>query len=470
MGRHTAGPGRFLAATSLAAGLLLCTGALPAQEHAPLAEATAPQVELAAEGTHASFRPVARVRIDRPGYLSLFEVEPGVGATMLYPDDPSDPERLAAGTHELRLNGLPTAVRRQLMAWHLGWAFAHRPRLVPENHLVAVVSGEPLDVSELRSQRVFRYTESSAGAGEVTGALLASVTDGLEAGDWSSARTSYDKWRDPTLLARSGPWLDAPFLPLARELVFTGWPAAADPRFIFACGPAFAATGEYFAGRTAFDLNVCRHAVPNRRLLADLNWEDPREWSRQVAGTDGRRASESEDAGEEETPASASDGTSEPLPEEVREALRRVADAAESGRRSGTLRSLRQLESIGQAMRTRGVGVDSERLGELRWKAEARARALRRIGAERPASGGIPSRGRGLDIDRGLDGGRALGARGEKPGAGIPERSARPSSRDVQRQAPDRVRRGARPAERPGSKKPGSKKPRNSSGDAPGES
>ncbi len=453
MGGHTAGPGRFLVASSLAAGLLLCTSTLPAQEPTSPEESTAPRVELAAKGTYASFQPVASVRIDRPGYVTLFEVEPGVGATMLYPDDPSDPERFATGSHELRLNGLPTASRRQLMAWHLGWAFAHRPRLVPENHLVAVVSEEPLDVSELRSQRIFRYTKSSAGAREVTGALLASVAGGLESEDWNAARTSYDKWRDPSLLARSGPWLDAPFLPLARELVFTGWPPPADPRFIFTCGPAFAATGEYFVGRTAFDLNVCRHAVPNRRLLADLNWEDPREWARQVAAADEREASGSED-GTEASPASTSDGTSEPLPEEVREALRRVADAAESGRRSGTLRSLRRLESIGRAMRTRGIGVDAERLGELRWKAEARAWALHRIGAGAAASGGIPSTGRGLDIDRDLDVDRAHGARGDDPGAGIPERSARPSSRDAQRRTPDRVRRGARPAQRPGSKKP----------------
>lgn len=408
MGRHTAVPGRFLAATSLAAGLLLCTGALPAQEHVPLAKAAAPQVELAAEGTYASFRPVARVRIDRPGYLSLFEVEPGVGATMLYPDDPSDPKRFAAGTHELRLNGLPTASRRRLMAWHLGWAFAHRPRLVPENHLVAVVSGEPLDVSELRSQRIFRYTERSAGAGEVTGALLASVTDGLEADDWSAARTSFDKWRDPSLLARSGPWLDAPFLPLARELAFTGWPPPADPRAR----------------------------------------------ARRVAVADGRQASGSEADGAEATSASETDETSEPLPEEVREALRRIADAAQSGRRSGTPRSLRHMESIGEAMRARGIGVDAERLGELRWKAEVRARVLDRIGAGAPAAGGIPSRGRDLDIDRDLDVDRSHGMRGRDPGAGIPERSARPSTRDVQRRTPDRARRGAPPAKRRGSKKP----------------
>lgn len=457
MGRHPPGPRRFPAATSLAAGLLLCASALPAQEPTSPEDATAPQVELTAEGTYASFRPAARVRIDRPGYLSLFEVEPGVGATMLYPDDPSDPERLAAGTHELRLNGLPTAARRQLMAWHLGWAFAHRPRLVPENHLVAVVSHRPLDVSELRSRRIFRYTESSAGAGEVTAALLASVTDGLEAGDWSVARTSYDKWRDPWLLAQSGPWLDAPFLPLARELVFTGWPPPGDPRFMFTCGPAFAATGEFFLGLTAHDLNVCRHAVPNRRLLADLNLEDPRAWARQVAAGDGPEASGSEGEDAEQTPASAPEGASEPLPEEVREALRRVADAAESGRRSGTLLSPRHIESIGRAMRARGIGVDADRLGTLRWKAEARARVLDRIGADAAASRGRPPAAGDFGADRSHAG------RGADRGAEGPDRSVSPPDREVQRPTPDRVRRGAPPAGTPGSNKP-----RSSSDDSDG--
>jgi hypothetical protein len=65
--------------------------------------------------------------------------------------------------------------------------------------------------------------------------------------------------------------------------------------------------GEHVLGRTAFDLNTCRHAVPNRRLLADRSWEDPRRWAGRVAAADGRQASGSDDVGAQESPTSAPD-------------------------------------------------------------------------------------------------------------------------------------------------------------------
>lgn len=421
MVRHAATLVRFAGATTLAAGLLLCTtGSSQAQEASDHARAQ-PRVELAAEGVYGSFRPTARVTIDRPGYVALFEVEPGVGATMLYPDDPVDPERFAAGTHELRLNGLPAATRRRLMAWHFGWAFVHRTGLALDNHLVAVVSEEPLDVSELRSKRIFRYTKGSAGAGEVTGALLSTVAGHLSAQRWDAAHDSYAKFRDPWLLATSGPWLDAPFLPLGRILAFTGWPPLGSSSFLFTCGPTFAATGGFFRGTTAHDLHVCRHAIPERRLLADLSRQDPRARAAGVAEANAREAS-----GRAE----------EPLSEEVREALRRLADATERSRDTPELRSLRHLESIGQAMKARGFRVDDERLSTVRWKAETRARMWNGIGAGSGAARGIPF------VDRDLDARRRGVVRGKNRSLKTPERS------------PDRARPKTLPAKKPGSKKP----------------
>lgn len=468
MSSRAAGPGRFVGATTLAAALFLCTpGLLAAQENAGNPAGEAPlHVELSTDGTYASFQPVARVELNRPGYVALFEVEPEVGATMLYPDDPDDPRRYGAGVHELRLNGIALGLRRQLMAWHLGWAFAHRPQVVPENHLVAVVSDEPLDVSELRSERIFRHVRGSAGPGEVTDALLAAVVGRRPAVRWDVARTSYAKYRDPWLLATSGPWYDAPFLPLRRELVFTGWPPGGAGTFLFSCGPAFAVTGEYFVGRTAHDLNVCRHAVPDRRLLASLSWRDPEARARRAAGADasGTPASAASDAGETASrDASSTAEGREPLPQEVREALRRIADATERARSGPDLRSVRHLESVGAAMRARGIGVDAGRLQDLRWKAETRTRLLQRMGASAERARRLGASGRAFDLGDARTGDRGSGVRrnggGARPFAGSAGSSSRrPSTDRIRRRAPDPPRPSA---DRPGN---GTREPREDAG------
>lgn len=358
---------RFVGASTLAAALLFCTTGTAGAQAEAVSDESAPRVDVVTEGVFGSFQPVARVHIDRPGYVALFEVEPGVGATMLYPRDPSSPERLEAGVHALRLNGIPAGNRRLLMQWHLGWAFAQRPLLVPRNHLVAVASRRPLDVSDLLSRRIFHYSKNLADANEVTHALLTTLTRGMNPGAWNAARTSYDKHRDPGLLASFDVWLDAPFYPADRELAFTGYPPAGHAGFRVACGADFVATGEAFTARTAHDLAACRHAEPDRRMLADLNWEDDSRAHGNAERADGRATSNAE----------ANASAREPLPEEVRETLRRIADAAEQRPADRHVETLRRLESAGQEMRVRGIDVDGTRLRTLRARAELRAAKAR---------------------------------------------------------------------------------------------
>lgn len=449
MSSPIAAPTRFAGATILTAALVLCTTASAQAQEQAASDERAPQVSIVTEGVYASPHPVARVHIDRPGYVALFEVEPGVGATMLYPDDPADPERFDAGVHELRLNGVPAANRRLLMRWHLGWAFAQRPFLVPRNHLVAVVSRQPLDASKLLSQRILHYSKNRADADEVTLALLSTVTEGMGDHAWSAARTSYDKHRDPRLLATFDPWVDAPFYPLARELAFTGYPPEGQAGFRFACGAAFAATGEAFTARTAHDLNVCRHAEPDRRMLADLGWEEGLPPDREAARADGRASPDVE----ENAPGRSS------LPEEVRETLRRVADAADRTPTDRHVEALRRLESAGRAMMARGIEVDGARLRTLRARAEAMARRDDRIrrmdreaGIDRPA------------LDRPLGPGSAPEARRGSPsiqGSGSGSAAGR-SDPDAGRPSPREIRDRARPAE--GGDRPDGDRPR-SSGD-----
>lgn len=197
----------------LLAALLACplasAGAQEAARAGPDEAAAAERVAITTVGTYAYYRPVAHLRLSEPSFVAVFEIEPGVGATMLYPHDPWPQEPHGAGVHRIDLTGPQARAARSLTRNHLGWAFVHRPAVVPRNHLVAVASDRPLQLDALLSGRVFEFRRGYAGAGEVERALLAHVLGERGAVGGSSDRTSYWKFRDPTLLAQGAgvPWL-----------------------------------------------------------------------------------------------------------------------------------------------------------------------------------------------------------------------------------------------------------------------
>lgn len=180
-------------------------------------------LELSTRGTVGHFSPRAIVRLERAAYVAVFEVEPGVGATLLHPSDGDDQIRLPPGEHALRLNGLQQAFHRRLTLAHLGPAFAHRDPVVPYNHLVAVAATGPLRLGQLLSGHVFEHSHAYAGVEEVTGALLAEVLGERTADAWTIARSSYLKFRsEQLLLTFTDIQQDAPFLVTGAEIQLPG--------------------------------------------------------------------------------------------------------------------------------------------------------------------------------------------------------------------------------------------------------
>lgn len=390
--RRTAAATRPLE-TILVAGLLLCCPLLDAEAQSANPPATAgvyggDWLDLATEGTTDHFQPRATLRLDRAAYVAVFEVEPGVGATLLYPFGAEGQARLSGGEHVFRLGGVQQAFHRRLMLAHLEHAFAHRDPVVPYNHLVAVASTRPLELAGLLSGQIFEYAHGFAGVEEVTGALLAEVLGGRPAGTWTIARTSYLKFRnDPLLFTAGDVQTAAPFLALGTELQLLG--LEADPRFpeFVTCLFGTETLAAFFHGLGAVGPDLdCR-----RRLQAiDVPGVELPSTIASAGGPEGRAVLDRED----------------------REALARAADA---GRSLGPDAD-EALGRLAPELNREGDEVPLDRMRRLRsgaegWRAAARARAerLRRLRvdmtertrlpvatrADRPSAGREPSAGPG---------------------------------------------------------------------------
>jgi hypothetical protein len=328
----------------MGATLLLTAPDLRAQvpNPAPGADRDPLRVELTTRGVYSGISPRATVQLNRPAYVALFEIQPGVGATLLYPHDPDDQRRHATGGHTVRLDGLQMYLRRRLMYWHLGYRLPQAPFDL-RSHLVAVASEHPLDVERLRSDRIFRASYGADSPERVTTALLADVVSGVRGTDWSASRASFTKWlaRSPTLAHLGG--LDVPFLVTQRDLLFFGFPFPGVGLSTFSCRHALA--GALYRSRLGpgWLYSGCYHR--SRPVLA---WQVRRD-------------------------VQSPDPAPEALPRDVREALERVADARSElpAGRDGS--RWRRIEAVGEALQRRGVGVDTDRIRELRRRGESRA-------------------------------------------------------------------------------------------------
>lgn len=373
-GRHRTFPDSakiaLLAAVFLACPLV----AAEAQEAAPTGIDTsveANRVELATVGTYAYFRPWARLQLREPSYVAVFEIEPGVGATMIYPHDPWPQKLHMAGVHTIDLTGPQVRTARRLMSNHLGFAFVHRPTVVPRNHLVAVASDRPLWLDGLLSGRVFEYRHGFAGPERVTRALLANVVRDTRPTAWSSAVTSYWKFRDPTLLTLGAgvPWFGG-------SLQFLG-------------------SFRGFGFGTPGSLRSLRASLP-----CDLHDHLRGRCSGRLVDTDlqaDRRTVRADDE-------TSSEDARPQLPEDLRALIRKLGDATTRLERDerGTLRTL---ELLGEAVHGRRGGVGGIRARTLhRGLSPDRARGVftpRPTGDHRAGQGGSWIGGRSLDRSRG---------------------------------------------------------------------
>lgn len=393
--------------TILVAGLLLCcplvaAEAQPASSHGPGGTYADGWLELATEGTADHFQPRATFRLERAAYVAVFEVEPGVGATLLHPFGSNRQVRLSPGEHAFRLNGVQQAFNRRMMLAHLSQAFVHRDPVVPYNHLVAVASSRPLELDGLLSGRIFEYARGFAGVEEVTGALLAEVLGARAAGEWTIARTSYLKFRsDPLVFAYGDPQTVTPYLALGTELQLLG--LEEDPRFpeFVTCLFGTDALAAFFHGLGTVGPDVdCRRRlkaidVPGVELPATIasapRSDGPQCDTRQIM--EGRVHAALAEQGLGQVMLDRKHGGKEAgLPrllgelDEARLAeLQRVADA---GRPLGS-DGAETLEQLGADLRRAGAEVPLERMRRAadrddRRRAAARARAerLRRLGVD----------------------------------------------------------------------------------------
>lgn len=193
---------RFLTATTVAAFLLLVPLRVHAQQHPP-AVRTPLTVHLATVGTFGLVRPYADVVTSDPAYVAVFEVEPDVGAVMLWPYT-NGRARFVENRHvEVGLSGPPVTLYRQEFRDRLRSRFLLASHVRPEAYLVAIASRRPLQLSGLLGGRIYRYEGGFASAYTVARALVERVAPGPRA-DRDYDIITFLKGRDPTLALALG--------------------------------------------------------------------------------------------------------------------------------------------------------------------------------------------------------------------------------------------------------------------------
>lgn len=199
------------ALAALVAGSLLAPAALAAQAPGRAAVGEPIRVAVQTEDVYTGFAPRAVVRLSAPAHVAVFEVEPDVGAVLLFPHAASTSRRLAAGTHAFRLNGPRMAHLREQLLWRMGPRLRARTGVHPDAHLVALASRRPLRLDRLRGGRVFVYRPADGFAargsvGEVAAELLAAVLprSTRRSGAWDHDHHAYGKARSPGLAATFG--------------------------------------------------------------------------------------------------------------------------------------------------------------------------------------------------------------------------------------------------------------------------
>ena len=200
-------PSLLAGAAALAAAGIACfglSGQLEAQEPDRDAVRPGPRVSIITEGVFGSLHPRAIVELSEPAHLAVFEVEPGVGAVMLYPHASGRSERVKEGRPTVSLSGVRTSNVRATFHAHLGHRLRFRSGHHPEAYLVAVASDRPLRLSGLLSGRVYAYEQQGsfavdASVGETVAGLLNDVVAGVETSGWHYDLHAYSKHRSPGL-------------------------------------------------------------------------------------------------------------------------------------------------------------------------------------------------------------------------------------------------------------------------------
>lgn len=231
--------------TAVAAGVVAaCTALLPAPGAAQDRPATAEplRVRLSTVGTFGNVRPYAEVTTSEPAYVAVFEVEPDIGAVMLWPYTDGRSRFLTSGRGRVELWGTRPALYRREFRDHLRYRFQMASHVRPEAYLVAVASRRPLDLAHLEAGRIFRYAAGFGSGYEVARSLVDLVAVGPRP-DWDYEVVSFVKGRDPSLslaLTRYGLYRSAyrsPCVAAGQLGFYTGLGLYSTPWI--GCGPVF---------------------------------------------------------------------------------------------------------------------------------------------------------------------------------------------------------------------------------------
>lgn len=200
MSDRTRSSARKLAAALVTGAVAICLvlGPAPARAQNQATIAAHPlRVSISTSGTWGYVRPYADVSVSSPAYVAVFEVEPDIGAVMLWPYQRGRSERVTRHV-SLELAGPRQARYREIFRDHLIDRFLLASRIRPRAYYLVIASRRPMDLSRLESGRVFPYPRRSGTAYEVARSLVDAVVGGPRS-EWDYDVTSILKGRDATL-------------------------------------------------------------------------------------------------------------------------------------------------------------------------------------------------------------------------------------------------------------------------------
>lgn len=159
------------------------------------------QPRLATDGVFDHIQPTLEVELDRESYVAVFQIEPEVGAVLLYPHHPDRPA-LKRGALSIRMNGLQMETRRELFHYHLGHYYSATLPFRPFSHLLVVTSAYPMNFTSLMSGRVWRaggFYNTQTMVEKLLGTVLSPRTlhSGAFGWDYHRVRKFRDRFASP---------------------------------------------------------------------------------------------------------------------------------------------------------------------------------------------------------------------------------------------------------------------------------
>jgi len=162
------------------------------------------RVRLATTGTYHFLSPFAHVTLSEPAYVTVFEVQPDVGALMLYPY--SHKSQYVGRSLGLDLASPVLHFYRQEFHTALLTKFQLASTVRTEGYFVAIASRRPLRTDLLRSGRIFAYSGGFAGPYAIVERLAELIVPPESKTDWDYDVYAFSLDQEPTLALLTSSW------------------------------------------------------------------------------------------------------------------------------------------------------------------------------------------------------------------------------------------------------------------------